>query len=75
MRSAIFCWYFLFVLCFIKAASYVRNCKNKFAGLSNGPFDSMFGVMVKQLQMYLPSMVCADLDKFFILLKIGVCVI
>ena len=47
IRSAIFCCHFLFLLCLIKAASYVRMFKKNLSGLSAGPFDSMFDVKEK----------------------------
>ena len=75
IRRTIFCWHFLFVLCLIKAASYVRIFKKNLSGLSAGPFDGMFDVIDKWRKMCLPLMFYADLNTFDTLLKFVVCVI
>ena len=75
IHSAIFCCHFLFISCLSKAASFVRIFKKILSGLCAGPFDSIFDVMEKWHEKYLPLMVYADLDTYGILLKFGMCLI
>ena len=57
----------------IQSGFVCEKFKKKLSGLSAGPCDSMFDVIEKWHKMYLPLMVYAELDKFFILLRIWVC--